>query len=116
MKAPAVRSVSLALLALLITATSAAPDCAGYAERGYCTDEKYKTYMATNCPDACSAANTEEDEACVNWAAEGYCTNEQFVDYMKRSCPNACGFEPMPAEEPIEDHHHSSSLIITHQT
>ena len=78
----------------------AAVQCAEYARRGYCHEDKYKTYLSRHCPDSCrpagsgSATATQEDEACANWVKEGYCEHTHFIDYMAQNCPLSCGWAP----------------------
>ena len=85
-----------ALLLAAISCARAAPNCDEYTKKGYCLEDKFKSYMNKHCPGACDApAAAQEDEACGNWAAEGYCTHPQFVSRCRshhalRIAPSCC--------------------------
>nr|QNH72411.1 toxin candidate TRINITY_DN17792_c1_g3_i1 [Isarachnanthus nocturnus] len=75
-------------------------DCPGWAKNRYCTNAKYKKWMAENCCKSCRNPPTapppcvDKDSDCPGWAKDRYCTNAKYKTWMAKNCCKSCRSVP----------------------
>ena len=94
-----------------------AANCPGWANSGYCTSDKYGTWMSENCIKSCDfcskissssssssissssssssstcADTAGKEEDCGTWKKFNYCTSDDYVGYMQENCRKTCNF------------------------
>ncbi|KAK3083946.1 hypothetical protein FSP39_005797 [Pinctada imbricata] len=70
-------------------------NCRYWANRGYCTVRRYKSYMTMNCKESCSVCGGEEECSdmlpfCSIWKNIGAC-DMSYLSYIRKNCEQSCG-------------------------